>query len=230
MKEITLRDKLSDIVRQEFMLYSIFERLGVNVLLKELTVNDACEINGVNKNLFLTVVNTFINSNFIPDNSALDFSMKDLVAYLTKSHKAYDISFIPRMRELFLKIRNLDPSSGVKLVNDIYVKTQKKFIKHYKHENTVIFPAIVAISDGDVKDCDEKLVDFISTFDSGVHEVFVDAIEDLLNIFIKYVKPNCKPEIVELLAVLDTFSKDLTHHMLIEDKYLYSRIKSGFNG
>lgn len=229
MKKVTLRDKLADIVKQEFIFYSIFERLGVNNLYKDLTINDACEINGINKNFFLIVVNTYINNNYTPLSDAISFPVKDLVKYLINTHRAYDISFIPRIRELFSKIMNLDPGSGVKYVSDIFLKTQKKFIQHYKEENDILFPAIISRMNDDNSVCNIELVELIDSIEKGKHQRFLDAIEDLLSIFIKYVKPNCKREIVELLVLLDTFSKDMTHHMIIEDRYLYSRIKSGIN-
>ena len=230
MKEITLRDKLADIVKQEFMLYSIFERLGINVAYKELTVDDVCEINGINRNLFLIVANTYINNNYIPEEEVLNFPVSNLVDYLNNTHSTYNNSFIPRMQNLFRKIRDLDPTAKVHLVNDVYLKTQKTFIEHYEYEDNVVFPAIIKSVTDDIDVSDKEVINFITDIENDEHLRFVEALEDLLSIFLKYVKPNCRKEMVELLAILDTFTKDLTHHMLIEDRYLYSRIKNCVNG
>lgn len=228
MKIFTLNDKLADIVRKDILLFSVINRLGITNSYGELTIEEACKREGISNNLFLVIVNTFVNNNYTPDDHLIDFSIDELVKYFEKSHELYNNYFIPSMQELFVKMRKLDSNTNVSYVNSVYIKAQKMFTDHYSYEDKIVFPCIINSVQNNTFITNNDVIDFVLGSDD--HNVFVEELDDLLNIFLKYVNSNCRNDMAELLAIMHSFSRDLSHHMLIEDKYFYSRIRKYIHG
>jgi len=230
MKRITPNDKLADIVSENFMLFSVLNRLGIDMAYGELTVREACELRTLDINLFIVVVNTYIDNKYVPCKEHMNLSLKDLMSFLTKSHIAFREEFLPMLKGLFLEIREKDPKSGVAMVNDVYVKAQDQFVKHNIYEDEVVYPYVMKIIEGDNYEEDEEINNFIATSENSRHLKFNEEMQDLLYIFLKYVRPTCQLEMGKLIGVLTSFKTDLAHHMAIEDTYFYSQIKKKGNG
>lgn len=222
--------KLAEIVRKDFMLFSVLKRLGIDIAYRELTVKQACNLKNIDINLFLVVVNSFVNPQYTPNNESLCFPTKDLMNYLSKTHNLFRDEYIPIMRDLFKSIRELDPDCGVIFVNDVYIKAQTMFIEHNTYEDEFVYPYIIDVCENGKTDVNQEFMDFINLSEPAHHMKFVEEMDDLLNIFLKYVRPTCQSEMFKLVAVLTSFSKELANHMLVEDKFFYPRIKKLVHG
>lgn len=230
MNIITQDNKLADIVRKEFMLFSILHRLGINMAYDNLTIRQACDRNNIDLNLFLLIVNTYVSPEYTPRDEVLNFSLKDLIDFLGKSHEAFKYDYLPTMKNLFLKIRELDPTCGIEMVNDVYMKAQSMFVKHINYENKEVFPYVIDVCINKSKALNRDILDFINSSEHAEHSQFNEELCDLVSIFIKYVRPTCHAEMATLVGVLTSFSRDLAHHMAVENKYLYPRIYKQLHG
>lgn len=225
MKIITQNDRLADIVRDNFMLSSVLSRLGIDIAYGELTIKEACELKGLDINLFVVVTNTYIDEQYTPSRSEMNIPLDELISYLGNSHTTFREDFLPFLKQLFIAIREFSPNSEVAMVNDVYIKVQNTFIAHNLYEDEVVYPYVMNILMGNEYIEDKEINEFINLSEGFHHTNFNEEINDLLNIFLKYVKPTCQGEICKLIGVLVHFTRDLVHHMAIEDKYFYSRVK-----
>lgn len=225
MKIITQDDKLADIVRNNFMLFSVLSRLGIDIAYGELTIKEACELKGLNINLFVVVTNTYVDEQYTPSCKEMNIPLDELISYLRKSHNAYREEFLPFLKQFFISIREFAPNCGVKMVNDVYIKAQNTFISHNLYEDEVVYPYVTNILKGGEYVEDKEINEFIDLSEDFFHTNFNEEVNDLLNIFLKYVEPSCQTEMGKLIGVLVSFTRDLAHHMAIEDKYFYARVK-----
>jgi iron-sulfur cluster repair protein YtfE (RIC family) len=230
MNVITQDSLLAKVVRDNFLLFPVLNRLGVDITYKELSVKQVCEIKSIDINLFLLVVNTFVNPYYTPCNESLNFPLKDLMGYLSQSHKLFRDYYLSIMKDLFKRIRDIDPNCGVVLVNDVYIKAQSMFLKHINYEDEIVYPHIMNVCEYLIVERNVELEKFVDFSEAVQHKKFIEEMDDLLAIFLKYVSPTCNLEMSKLVAVLSSFSDELAHHMLIEDKYLYPRFKKVLYG
>lgn len=230
MKIITQNDKLVDIVRYDFMLFSVLNRLGIDIAYGELTIRDACELKGLDTNFVVVVINTYLDEQYTPSSKEMNIPLDELIFYLEKSHLAYRDEFLPFLKQLFAALRELSPDSGVSMVDDIYIKAEKKFILHNLYEDEVVYPYVMDILNGENVIMDKDINEFINLSEEFHHNNFNEEVNDLLNIFLKYVNPTCPAEMGKFVGVLISFIRDLVHHMAIEDRYFYSRVKKMIYG
>ncbi|MDR0763015.1 MAG: hemerythrin domain-containing protein [Bacteroidales bacterium] len=213
--------KLADLALTNCRLLYVFPLFGIEIGMGEITVKNACEKHGISTDFFLLVCNLYTFDEYMPDSDTLSqISLKDVLKYLRNSHTDYLKNRMPEIKNQILK--QIDGSSAVhiKMLTEFCEKYIREVIIHFDYEENVVYPYISALLNGD------KPKNYnIKQYEDN-HSNIDAALEDLKNIIIKYLPPECTIEKWrDVLFDLFLFEDDLSKHTLIEDKVLISVVE-----
>jgi regulator of cell morphogenesis and NO signaling len=213
--------KLADLILTNCRLLYVFPLFGIEIGMGETTVKNACEKHGISTDFFLLVCNLYTFDKYMPDSDILSqISLKDLLKYLRNSHTDYLEHRIPKITDRILQSIKSCCTKHIKVVTEFCEKYMREVITHFNYEEKIVFPYISALLNGD------KPTDYnIKQYEDN-HSNIDAALEDLKNIIIKYLPPECTIEKWrDILIDLFLFEDDLSKHTLLEDKILISVVE-----
>jgi regulator of cell morphogenesis and NO signaling len=213
--------KLADLVLANCRLLYVFPLFGIEIGMGETTVKSACEKHGISTDFFLLVCNLYTFDEYMPDRDTMaQISLKDLLKYLHNSHTDYLENRMPKIKNQILQLIEGSNSVHIKMLTEFCEKYIREVITHFNYEETVVYPYISALLNG------EKPGNYnIKQYEDN-HSNIDAALEDLKNIIIKYLPPECTIEKWrDVLIDLFFFEDDLRKHTLIEDKILISVVE-----
>ncbi len=219
MKIFTSTDKMASIVHSNYNVLPIINRLGVRLGLKDKTVADVCESNRINASFFLAIVNTYINSDYFPEEELQSFPPVLIVDYLQKTHLYYINYELQKIEGLLTQmLSDCEGECGsLKLIHDFFRKYQVELINHIADEENRVFPYVLNLIEKGVQDSRGYSILKFEKEHSNVDE----KLSDLRNLIVKYVEPKYNDNFCnEFLIALDRFETDIKDHARIEDKIL----------
>ena len=213
--------KLYELIAENPKLLPLLSRFGIQLGFGDRSVEEVCLQNHVSTRLFLQVCRLHFDHDTPTHMSAPDDTDLDsLLAYLKASHRAYLDEHFPHI-EMHLSriIEAAGPKYG-NMLNHFYNEYKQEMVKHFKYEEEVVFPYIVAI-----RQCQStgySIEQFRHT-----HSNIEDALEDMTNILIKYLPGDILPtERICIATDIMELSEDLTIHSLIEEHILIPFVES----
>ena len=93
--------KLSDIIIHDPSTITVLNRFGIALGVGDLKVEDACREHGINVSFFTTILNTFINENYFPQDVLAQFNASEIVEYLSKTNSYYEQNVLPNIERHF---------------------------------------------------------------------------------------------------------------------------------
>lgn len=214
--------KLADLLLTNYRLLYIFPYFNISLGFGDVTVGQACDERGISVDLFLLVCNIYSNPNYEPDYAQLaKVPVKDLIAYLEKSHHDYINNRIPHIIAHVLDLVSDIPKKQSEMLISFCEKYKEDVISHFKYEEEEVFPYVIGLLDNTTQ-AKKKIRTYEET-----HQNLATALQDLKNIIIKYLPPNSSIEQnrANVLVYLFLFEADLGAHTLLEDKILVSLVK-----
>lgn len=223
MKIFSKKDKLSSLVRTDFSLLPVINRFGIKLGFKDKTIEQVCSEKGIELDFFLTIINTYSNSDFFPEKKLLSFSPLLIVEYLGKTHQYYIEYVFPKIESLLSALIDSGQSNKEQLhmIQTFYLKYKKEWLQHIKEEEDELFPYVKQIIESP-----DKIPENASIRSYEKEHINVDdKLNDLTNLIIKYIEPVYDNNICnEFLQLLAAFEKDSKDHARIEDKILLEQI------
>ena len=213
--------KAADLALTNYRLLFVFPCFGLRLGLGEYTVKQVCEKNGISVPLFLLVCNLYTFDDYSPDaNTLMQIPLDDLMRYLQNSHQEY---LKKRMPEVINQVLNLVDRSQMKhggMLMGFCEKYKQEIVAHFDYEEQIVFPYIRALLEG-------KKTDRYKIREYGRNHSNLDAaLNDLKNIIIKYLPPECTIEKCRhVLIDLFLFESDLSKHTLLEDQILIALVE-----
>jgi regulator of cell morphogenesis and NO signaling len=213
--------KLADLALTNCRLLYVFPLFGIGIGMGETTVKQACEKHGISIDFFLLVCNMYTFNEYMPDNDKLSqISLKDLLKYLRNSHIDYLKNRMPGIKNQILRLIEGCNATHIKMLTEFCEKYIQEVITHFNYEETVVFPYISALLNGN-KPGNYNIKQYEDS-----HSNIDAALEDLKNIIIKYLPPECTIEKWRnVLIDLFLFEDNLSKHTLLEDKILISVVE-----
>ena len=139
-------DKMISLIRDNYDLLQMLGSFGISLGFGDKTVQETCEMNGVDTYTFLSVVNFTVNG--FPDVAADEqLSVETLMRYLEASH-AYFLDFqLPFIRrELEESLSPTDPMA--QLILRFYDEYAHEIRRHMLYEQKQLFPYVRALIEG----------------------------------------------------------------------------------
>ncbi len=211
-------DKAFKLIHHNYNLLPVLNRFGIQLGLKDKTIETVCREKNINPNFFLAIVNTFSNEEYFPQEELLSFSPLEIIEYLKRTHRYYMNYVIPKLDSQLEQLINSQTSEnrGLQMVSQFYKKYKEELQVHIDHEEKKVFPYI------------EKMVitnkaegDYTVTSFEKEHTNVDEKLNDLKNLIIKYLVPDYDQNLCnEFLITLFRFEKDIYDHARIEDVIL----------
>lgn len=229
MNHFTASDKLAKLIHANHFLLPVINRFGIQLGFKDKTVEQVCQEKQLDQNFFLTIVNTYTDEDYFPEEELLSFSPLLLIDYLKKTHQYYFEYLFPEVERRLERL--LESCSGtcddLQLIKSFYNKYKVELSRHLEEEERDVFPYVKALIEARKKNLPlpEKYRNYSMESKEPEHTQVDQKIFDLKNIVIKYLEPsyNANEGNAFLFAIFQ-FEKDLLDHARIEDKILLPRV------
>ena len=215
--------KFAELMTEDRRLLQLLPRFGIGLGFGDRSVDQVCQMNHVNTELFLIICEIYSDSTFRLGKSELrHIDMGDLLSYLKASHQYYLDERFPHIEEHLQRIiKACGPKFGPMLSHfyDEYKQEVMRHIQYYEEE--VVFPYIEALLKGQRTDSYK-----IGEFEHN-HTNIQDCLDDMMNILLKYLPGEFLPkERIEISYDIMELSDDLNRHSLIEERILIPYVES----
>ena len=218
----TKKMKLADVISSNPSLVLILQRFRIELGFGEKSVAEVCRANGISEQFFLLICNVYTHDRYLPSMEELqETDMSSLVPYLIASHSYYLDERIPHIERHLDRIAEACPKNHKEILQRFFHDYKTEVENHFLYEEKTVFPYIEALRNGKSGGGYS-----INQFEEN-HSNIEDKLNDLTNIFIKYLPGDIMPkERVSVLFDIFQLSGDLNKHSLIEEKILIPYVET----
>lgn len=215
--------KFAELLTDDRRLLQLLPRFGIGLGFGDRSVDQVCESNRVNTDLFLMICEIYSDGNYKPGQNELQhIDMGDLLSYLKASHLYYLDERFPHIEE---HLHNIIEACGQKfgpMLSHFYDEYKQEVMRHIKYyEEEVVFPYIEALLKGQHTNTYK-----IDEFEHN-HTNIQDVLDDMMNILLKYLPGDILPkERIEISYDIMELSDDLNRHSIIEERILIPCVES----
>ena len=209
--------KFAELLTEDRRLLQLLPRFGLALGFGEHSVEQVCQTNHVNTDLFLMICEIYSDSSFKPEKEELrHIDLGDLLSYLKTSHRYYLDERFPHIEEHLQHIIDACGQKFGPMLSHFYDEYKQEVMRHIQYyEEEVVFPYIEALIHGRRNDSYK-----IDEFEHN-HTNIQDVLDDMMNILLKYLPGDILPkERIEISLDIMELSDDLNRHSLIEDRIL----------
>ena len=215
--------KFAELLTDDRRLLQLLPRFGIGLGFGDRNVDQVCQMNQVNTDLFLMICEIYSDNNYKPGQNDLQhIDMGDLLSYLKASHQYYLDERFPHIEEHLQRIIEACGQKYGPMLSHFYDEYKQEVMRHIKYyEEEVVFPYIEALLNG--KRTDSYKID---EFEHN-HTNIQDTLDDMMNILLKYLPGDILPkERIEISYDIMELSDDLNRHSIIEERILIPNVES----
>lgn len=139
--------KLCDIILNEPTLIPVINRFGIALGIGDKSVRTICEEKGLDCHFFLTMLNTFINEEYFPENRLKTFCIAQIVDFLNKANLYYERFQLPNIERHFnslIEKSDVD-NNNLELVRKFFIEFKKELLIRIENDKLHYFPSIKEI-------------------------------------------------------------------------------------
>jgi regulator of cell morphogenesis and NO signaling len=218
----TSDSKMSELIMGNAYILLLIEHFGIQLPFQDKTINEVCEQNNINTELFLTFANLY---NGIKYKSQTSFHYKEsytIVGYLRNSHNYYSEEIYPSILRIIKDMHNANDFKEMELVEKFFIEYFNEVKEHLDYENNIVFPYIIKLYE-QIKH--KKLPEYIINYSvkeyKEHHNDIEEKLNDFKNLLVKYLPlQNDQFFRRKLLFRLNELEFDLSIHSQIEDLIL----------
>ena len=204
--------KMADLMNVRPNLPGMLVRMGIPFGFGDGTVEEVCRRQGIDPETFLLICSVHAFDGYLPTKDRIrKADLKDVLKYLRLSHAYY---MEVAMKELSDALETLTEPCGERqrsIIRKFFKEYKEELFKHLEYEESTVFPqAEAALGHGRFIPEEEE-----------VHSHAGEKLEDLKNLIMKYMPPECgQREVYRALTCISTLKEDLSKHILVEDGIL----------
>ena len=219
---VTPEMKMAEIITGNPYLLVMLEHLGINMEVREKSVEQICDENSISTELFQTISNMF--SGFKPP-SGTKYSygtVQTIIKYLENSHRYYLKEKYPQIRHYISEINRLNTHAEILMIGTFFDKYFREVTEHLDYENEVVFPYVLSLNEilAGKNSCNETGSYSVTEYREH-HDDIEEKLADLKNLLIKYMPQKDDQQIRrQLLLCLFELEYDLKIHSMIEESLL----------
>ena len=230
--------KLSDVIHHDYTLVPVINRFDIKLGFGDGSIEEICEEKNINLGFFLTILNTFHDSQYFPKEYLKSFPAEVLINYLHKAHQSYLDGNIPEIKKMITVLLDLsnENEKTISLIKNFFEEYSIEFSKHLKREEEVVYPYVLKLENlldnpKSINSFEEEMVNYsISNYEQD-HEDIEEKLFDLKNLLIKYLHFETSETLIfeemsySLLRELFVLEKELREHSRIEDLILVPKVE-----
>ena len=210
--------KLSEIILHDPSTITVLDRFGIALGVGDSTVADACRDRGIDIKFFTTILNTYINENYFPQEALAQFSAAEIVDYLSKTNDYYDKNVLPNIERHFAFLIGRAPShnNNLVLMRQFFDEMKDELMQRITSDREQWFPQVCR--NAQAVGGAETLA---SSGDDALADAIEDKIDDLLNMLIVHLKGEYDHNLgyAVVVAVL-SLKKDIKQNNRIRNRIL----------
>lgn len=225
---ITKEMKMADAIHYNYLLLPVINRLGVQLGFGDLSIGQVCEEEDVDLDLFLVIINAFLDHDINKTLKIQEVSVDKVINYLKATHQYYVERMIPEIENrinALIQHSNIDQKQFL-LVKNFFEEYKNEFYTHIKLEEKTIYPYVVDVynayhSDTLSKELAKRIKSCPIDAYAKEHTDIESKLYDLKNILIKYL-PQKRDSYLRnsVLIALFKLENDLNDHSRIENMVL----------
>jgi hypothetical protein len=219
MALINIESKLCDIVISDPTVLTVLNRFDIVLGVGYATIGDACIAKKLDPNFFITILNTFINENYFPENIFKSFSANKIIDYLNKTNSYYQQFQIPNIERHFnsLVSRSDPDNSNLGLMLNFFYEVKTELLNRISFDNNQWFSHIACMEQG-IYETDEKLSACQAI---GNADTIEEKLSDLISMFVIHLKGEYDINLCHaVLVAIITLQKDIIQNNRIRNKIL----------
>ncbi|HEX2868188.1 MAG TPA: hypothetical protein VHO03_14175 [Ignavibacteriales bacterium] len=219
--------KISEIILNNPYSLLMLEHLGLELAVKDKTVEQVCLENTIGVDLFLTFANLFNGT--VPSGNE-EYSFKDIqtiIRYLQKEHLYYLDEMYPGILSYIEEMNAVNNHAEIIMVEKFFDEYFNEVKEHLNYENEVVFPYIISLYNKlNTTETKNFSINYSASEYQEHHSNIEEKLTDLKNLLIKYLPQKNDQQIRrKMLFSLFELEYDLNIHTQIENSILIPLVK-----
>ncbi|MCM1518352.1 MAG: hypothetical protein NC117_06910 [Pseudoflavonifractor sp.] len=209
---------LSDIIAAEPAIIPVINRFGIYLGCSDYTVSAICRSMGLNVDFLVTVLNTFINDEYFPENSLRSFCASTLTAYLRQTNEAYLHVSLPNIRRHFKSLMTVSgDDNNLPIIYDFFNELSEDIVSRTERDKAWF--AEIADMEAEIETKDLTLPEELGA--ALCDTSLADKLHDLKSMFIRHLSGQydanlCYAVLVSVIAL----EKDVRQNDRIRNRIL----------
>ena len=206
--------KMADLMNVRPCLLGVMTRIGIPFGFGDGTVEEVCRRQGIDPDTFLLICCAHAIDGYVPTKERLrKADLHDVLKYLRLSHAYYMEVALKKLSESLTRLTEPCGKKHRSILRKFFDEYKEELIKHLEYEEEVVFPQAEAALRQGRRAVSEGLEEN--------HTHVGEKLEDLKNLIMKYLPPECGQEdIFRVLSGISTLQADLAKHIIVEDGIL----------
>lgn len=188
---------MADVLLEHNELIPVLNRFGIRLGVGDKTILELCDEHKLNPDFILTILNVYLDENYIPEASLSLFDAESVADYFQCTVESYIHELIPNIGKhlnAFIGISGPE-NEELRILNSLFLKFKEKMTEHL--QNQTLFD------------------------DDFPYEL----LHDLKNIFIRHLSKEFNQNLIyAIIFSLHSFEKDLTIHNRLREKVLRPKL------
>lgn len=137
--------KLWELVIQDPMVVTVLNRFNIMLGTGDATVAEVCEQRNLDRDFFITIINTYINEDYFPERVIDTFSAASMISYMKQTYLYYEHSQLPNIERHFqlLLARSAGGSNNLDLIYRFFVEVRDGLLARIEHDRQEWFPQVL---------------------------------------------------------------------------------------
>lgn len=214
--------KLFEVVIQEPAVITVLSRFNITLGVGDKSVKLVCEEHNLDTHFFLSILNTFINPDYFPENALKSYSTSEIIDYLCKTNNYYRLFLIPNIEQHFnlLIMRSDSGNSNLELMRNFFYEVKAELLSRIDNDSSSLFAKITALQETKplVNIANMKDKDIFSRDEDSTIE---DKLNDLISMFVIHLSGKYDANLCQaVLFAIINLKKDICQNNRIRNKIL----------
>ena len=214
--------KLFEVVIQEPAVITVLSRFNITLGVGDKSVKQICDEHNLDVNFFLSILNTFINPDYFPENALKSYNISEIIDYLSKTNNYYRLFLIPNIEQHFnlLIMRSDSGNSNLELMRNFFYEVKAELLSRINNDSSSLFAEISALQETKtfINMADVKASDVFSLNEDNTIE---DKLNDLINMFVIHLSGRYDANLCQaVLFAIINLKKDICQNNRIRNKIL----------
>lgn len=219
MALINAESKLCDVILNEPSLIPVINRFGIILGVGDKNIRTVCEEKNLDCEFFVTILNTFINEDYFPENRLKSFCATQIVDYLTLTNTYYQQFQIPNIERHFNSLINQSDSdnNNLELMKQFFEELKKELLARIEKDRTEWFPAIRAAAEA----LHGESYDDHIRYNHDETDSLEEKLDDLKSLFVIHLRGEYDLNLCHgVIFALYSLEKDIKQHNRIRNRIL----------
>lgn len=214
--------KIADVIILNHQLLLVLERFRIPLGFENKSISEICDQHKINLSFFLTILNSYSDENYLPEENLECCFVTELIQYLKNSHRYYIEEKFPFLRDMISDFAQNSENPKAQLLINFFSEYYSEVKEHMEYEDKVVFPYILELNETKSNRQSEYN---IRTY-TDLHDHIEEKVNDLKSILIKYLPPTrAQSQRIQILFELFRLEADLELHGKIEDRLLVPMVQ-----